>query len=183
MAPEQAASRHQAIGAATDIYALGAILYELLTGRPPFKAESALETLRQVVAHEPVAPSRLRPKLPGDLETICLKCLHKEPSHRYASAAALAEDLRRFLEDRPIMARRSSAVERFGRWCRRNPAVAALCGLTSTLLLTLTVVSVTAAVYIDRARRRADQTAAAKPPRRRCGREASALRPRTGWYA
>ena len=90
MAPEQAASRHQAIGAATALYALGVILYELLTGRPPFKAESALETLHQVVAHEPVAPSRLRPKLPGDLETICLKCLHKVPSHRYASAAALA---------------------------------------------------------------------------------------------
>ncbi len=160
MAPEQAASRHQAIGAATDVYALGAILYELLTGRPPFKAESALETLRQVVAHEPVAPSRLRPKLPRDLETICLKCLHKEPSHRYASAAALAEDLRRFLENRPITARRSSVVERFGRWCRRNPAVAALCGVTSTLLLTLTVVSVTAALHIDRARRLADRTAA-----------------------
>ena len=162
MAPEQAASRHQAIGAATDVYALGAILYELLTGRPPFKAESALETLRQVVAHEPVAPSRLRPKLPGDLETICLKCLHKEPSHRYASAAALADDLRRFLENRPIKARRSSAVERFGRWCRRNPAVAALCGLTATLLLTLTVVSVTAAVRIDKARQRADDKATAE---------------------
>src|SRR5262249_14704869 len=160
MAPEQAASRHQAIAAATDVYALGAILYELLTGRPPFKAESALETLHLVVADEPVAPSRLRPKLPGDLETICLKCLHKDPSHRYASAEALGDDLRRFLEGRPIKARRSSAVERFGRWCRRNPAVAVLCGLTSTLLLTLTVVSVTAALHIDRAWRRADQTAA-----------------------
>jgi eukaryotic-like serine/threonine-protein kinase len=160
MAPEQAASQHEVIGAATDVYALGAILYELLTGRPPFKAESTLETLRQVVADEPVAPSRLRPKLPSDLETICVKCLHKEPSHRYASAEALADDLRRFLEGRPIKARRSSALERGWRWCRRYPAVAALCGLTSTLLLTLTVVSVTAAVRIDKARRRADQTAA-----------------------
>jgi eukaryotic-like serine/threonine-protein kinase len=136
MAPEQAASRHQAIGAATDIYALGAILYELLTGRPPFKAESALETLYQVVAHEPVAPSRLRPKLPRDLETICLKCLHKEPSHRYASAAALAEDLRRFLENRSIKARRSSVVERSHRWCRRNPAVASL-GAASVLAMVI----------------------------------------------
>jgi WD40 repeat protein len=162
MAPEQAAGRHQAIGAATDVYALGAILYELLTGRPPFKAESALETLGQVVAHEPVAPSRLRPKLPGDLETICLKCLHKEPTHRYASAAELAEDLLRFLENRPIKARRSSVVERFRRWRRRNPAVAALCGVTATLLLTLTVVSATAAMRIDKARQRADDKAAAE---------------------
>jgi eukaryotic-like serine/threonine-protein kinase len=175
MAPEQAASRHEAIGVATDVYALGAILYELLTGRPPFKAESALETLRQVVVHEPVAPSRLRPKLPGDLETICLKCLEKEPSHRYASAAALAEDLQRFLENRPIKARRTSAVERFRRWCRRNPAVAALCGVTATLLWALTVVSVTAAVRIDKARQRAfDEATAEKAAREQADRAAAA---------
>ncbi len=162
MAPEQAAGRHQAIGAATDVYALGAILYELLTGRPPFKAESALETLYQVVAHEPLAPSRLRLKLPRDLETICLKCLHKDPSHRYASAAALADDLQRFLENRPIKARRSSVVERSRRWCRRNPAVAALCGATVSLLLSLTLVSLTAAVRIDKARQRANDKAAAE---------------------
>src|SRR5262249_49802630 len=145
MAPEQAASRHQAIGAATDVYALGAILYELLTGRPPFKAESALETLRQVVAHEPVAPSRLRPKLPGDLETICLKCLHKEPSRRYASAAALAEDLQRFLENRPIQARRSSVVERYARWARRHPGIAVLGAALTAVLIAATVVSVVVA--------------------------------------
>src|SRR5262249_56681400 len=104
MSPGRAASRHQAIGRATAVYALGAILYELLTGRPPFKAESPLETLRQVVADEPVAPSRLRPKLPLDLETICLKCLRKEPSQRYASAEALADDLRRLPARRPLPA-------------------------------------------------------------------------------
>ncbi len=150
MAPEQAASRHQAIGAATDVYALGAILYELLTGRPPFKAESTLETLRQVVAHEPVAPSRLRPKLPGDLETICLKCLHKEPSHRYASAAALAEDLHRFLENRPIKARRSSVIERFTRLCRRNAAVA---GLGAAVFLAMAVGTGVSTWQMFRARR------------------------------
>jgi hypothetical protein len=124
MAPEQAASRHRAIGAATDIYALGAILYKLLTGRPPFQAESPLETLHQVVSDEPVAPSRLRPKLPGDLETICLKCLRKEPAQRYSSALALAEDLGRYLDGRPILARRSGRFERAWRWCRRNPGLA-----------------------------------------------------------
>jgi WD40 repeat protein/tetratricopeptide (TPR) repeat protein len=137
MAPEQAASRHQAIGAATDVYALGAILYELLTGRPPFKAESALETLRQVVAEEPVAPSRLRPKLPRDLETACLKCLRKEPTQRYASALALADDLRRFLEGRPILARRSTTLERGWRWCRRNPLLAATSFASAAAVLTL----------------------------------------------
>jgi WD40 repeat protein len=134
MAPEQAASRHDAITAATDVYALGAILYDMLTGRPPFAAESPLETLRQVTSDEPVPPSRLRPKLPGDLETICLKCLRKEPGERYATASTLADDLERFLQRRPILARRSGAAERAWRWCRRNPAVASLLVCVAALL-------------------------------------------------
>jgi WD40 repeat protein len=126
MAPEQAEGRPEASGPATDIWALGAILYELLTGRPPFQAESALETLVQVRLQDPVSPSRLQPKLPRDLVTICLTCLRKEPHRRYASAEALAEDLRRFLDGHSIQARPISAVERAVKWVRRKPAIAAL---------------------------------------------------------
>jgi tetratricopeptide (TPR) repeat protein len=152
MAPEQAASRHEAIGAATDVYALGAILYELLSGRPPFKAESPLETLRQVLSDEPVPPSRLRPRLERDLETICLKCLRKEPSQRYSSALALAEDLRRFADGRPIEARRSSVGERAWRFCRRNRAVVLLLALVLALSGALAIGSTVAAFWLMRSR-------------------------------
>jgi serine/threonine protein kinase len=137
MAPEQATGQTHAVGVPADVYALGAILYELLTGRPPFKAATPLETVLQVRAAEPVPPTRLQPRLPYDVETICLKCLRKEPSRRYGSARELADDLQRFLDGVAITARPVSWWERTVKWARRRPAVAALVAVSVLAVVSL----------------------------------------------
>lgn len=164
MAPEQAAGLSKDIGPAADIYALGAILYEALTGRPPFKAVSSMETVLQVIHNEPVPPSRLQPKLPRDLETICLKCLEKQLHKRYRSALHLAEDLRRFQAGEPIAARSASAWERTWKWARRRPAVAALIVATTVAVLSLGGAG-TATVYntrLQKAKQEAEDSRAAE---------------------
>ena len=139
MAPEQARGRNEDIGPRTDVYGIGAILYECLTQRPPFAGVDRHEIMRQVVEDEPCTPRRLVPNLPRDLETICLKCLQKEPGKRYASAQALAEDLHSFREGLPISARPVGHVERFGRWCVRKPGLAAATFVAALLFIGLLV--------------------------------------------
>ncbi len=159
MAPEQAAGRIHQIGPATDVYALGAMLYEMLTGRPPFRGITAMDTVQQVLALEPVPPSRLRQKLPRDLETVCLKCLQKEPDKRYASALELAEDLRCFRAGEPIRARPVGSWERAVKWAHRRPAVAALALVSALFFVCLLLGSLAfngAHTRADAERRRAD---------------------------
>jgi hypothetical protein len=140
MAPEQASGKKGAISPATDVYALGTILYELLTGRPPFKAETDLDTILQVVSEEPPRPRVLCPKVPRDLESICLKCLEKEPANRYATAEELAEDLRRFRAGEPIANRPQRTWQRAMRWLTRHRRVAVLAGAGLAVVLLLLAV-------------------------------------------
>jgi WD40 repeat protein len=139
MAPEQAGGKSREIGPATDVYGLGAILYECLTGRPPFRGETPMDTVMQVMEVDPVPPRLLNPKVDTDLETICLKCLEKDPAQRYASAEVLADDLRHFLNGEPISARRLGVAGRILKWCRRRPAAAALLVVSAAALVGLSV--------------------------------------------
>jgi tRNA A-37 threonylcarbamoyl transferase component Bud32 len=146
MAPEQAAGHSKAVGPPTDVYALGAILYEALTGQPPFAGTSAVDTLQRVRHDEPVPPSQCRAGIPRDVNTICLKCLHKEPERRYTSALDLADDLWRFNNGRPIAARPIGTTERTWRWARRNPGWAAMLASVVGILTVSTIVAL--ALYL-----------------------------------
>ncbi len=144
MPPEQAAGRNDDVTARSDVYSIGAILYELVTGRPPFRATNPYETIKQVLETEPASPCVLNAGIPRDLETICMKCLQKEPTRRYDSAQDLADELDRFLEGMPIRARPISLPERAWRWCRRNPLLASAMAIAATGIL-VALIAVTGA--------------------------------------
>jgi hypothetical protein len=157
MSPE--AARGEDVDHRADVYSLGVILYELITGRLPFEADAIAQVLRMVAEEEPVSPHRLKRDCPRDLETICLKCLQKDPHKRYPSSAELADDLRRFVAGEPITARPVGQIERVVRWARRNPTLAALLGVVFTLLTAVAAVATVAAIRIDDARNRAERAA------------------------
>ena len=157
MPPEQASGDTRRVGAQSDVYGLGAVLYELLCGRPPFRADSTMETLRQVMEKDPVAPRLQNPKVPRDLETICLKCLEKSPGRRYSTALQVAEELARFQNDEPIFASPVSAPARLWRWCRRKPALAAVGAFALLLVGVISVGSPIAALKLNHARLLAEQ--------------------------
>lgn len=157
MPPEQASGNQAKVGRPSDVYALGGILYYLLTARAPFQAESLEAVVTQVIHSEAIAPRLLNPSVPRDLETICLKCLEKEPVKRYATAKHLAEELTRFLNHQPIQARPVTRAERAWRWCRRKPVVASLGAATLALFLAVAIGAPIAAYRIDRERLRAER--------------------------
>jgi WD40 repeat protein/serine/threonine protein kinase len=157
MPPEQAAAKRGLVGRRSDVYSLGAILYHLLTGRPPFVGETLTDTLHDVLEKEPVSLRLLNPSVPPDLETLCLKCLEKEPARRYLTAQALAEDLDRFLRNEPIQARPVGYVEKLWRWCRRKPALATAYSLLILLVILILIGSPIAIYRINHERQRAER--------------------------
>ena len=157
MAPEQASGRTRDIGPLADVYGLGAVLYETLTGRPPFRGTTVLETIRQVIDADPVTPRSLQPGVPRDLETICLKCLSKAPGRRYPSANALADDLGRFLRVEPILARPTGATERAVKWVKRRPTAAGLIGVGCLALAALVAVWASFTIRLDEQKRTAEE--------------------------